>query len=396
MLFSGFVLVLTIASTWSVHLHLFYYRAELVRSISPYELPLTFTDREWPSLSPDSFRLIGDHLQVQGRTITYHPPSLNGQSIFIQRATDSQTWTPALMIDESRNFIQDLSDQTYYTIDPSRIRYASVLPAGNYTVDFTFSTSHVEPIYVRYRVNHLNWKARYDLVLSSNASQPFLQAYADIRNGGTTSFLVETAQLINDDTQSVVYKYSQETFQLPARSTYTLPMFRSTVTTERFAIVDKFFSSIDNRGRARRGYRLYIPNHDLPLGDVSIYESNRSIGDSSWPTRLANSTYQLQTEEDSDLQYEERIQLIRRRQLNGTNQDPILLSTYRIQLRLINRKSQPIVFEYRLRFLSQDYLTLVGPAQVQREGSQLIGKIKVAPNNQGQQIVWTVEMQPNN
>lgn len=417
------------ATAISVRLQIFDRLAEVSRSISPDDLPITFSRQEWNTIRADSFRLIADYVQVQAQMITSHQPSLNGEKILIQRSSNNQTYTPAIMIDESRNLIQDLIDQTYYTIDSSRIRYMSPPSIANYTVDFTFATSHPEQLYVRYLQNNIRWKVRYDLVLNNDEADTFLQAYADIRYDGPTSLMVDAAELISGDinlqtytayqdyetdarpaffgastapAMSVsgadelagIYLYSiNHPFQLPARSNYVLPMFRPSIVIDRYAIIDKSFARTDNRGQAKRGYRLRVPDQYLPRGSVLIRESNRLVGEISWSDRSANDTNQFQLGEDPDLQYSEKVQLLERRQVYEMNGYRLILSTYTIQVRLINRKSRPIPFEYRLRFPSQENLTLKdNQFEFELDGSSVIGRRMVEANSD-EQIEFTVETQ---
>ena len=432
-------------STRGIHIQIFDNIAEISEPISPTDLPRTYTQQEWSDIRSDSFRLVGQYVNVQAQVISLNRPTLNGQKILIQRSPNSNNYTEATMIDETRNLVQDLVDKTFYTIGNDRIRYLT-MPAGrNYSVNFVYKTNHPEQLHLRYLQKNLKWKVRYDLLLENNDSDSILQAYADIRNDGSSSLLIDSAELISGDvdirsvSSSAAYQEQSpgdyaayaaldmpsggqqvmsvttpapmisageelagtyvfsinETFTLAPRSNYVLPLFRPVIDVERYGVIDKAFIRMDNRGHFKRAYRLRVADKYLPEGQVFIRESDRLVGETMWSDRSANETNDFHLGEDPDLQYTESVQLNSRRQAYEANGYRFILSTYTIQLRLTNNKKRPMNVEYRLRFASQENLTLkenTANSSLQVDGTTISG---IFPLDEGddEQVKFTVETQ---
>jgi hypothetical protein len=178
-----------------IHIQIFDNIAEISQPISTFDLPITYSQQEWNDIRADSFRLIGNYINIQAQSISFNRTSLNGQKVFVQRSLQNDTYTPAIMIDETRNLVQDLIDNTYYTITSDRIRYLSIPPIRKYMVDFMYDTTHVGQLYLRYLQNNIKWKVRYDLLLEINDTDSILQAYADIRNDGNSLLMIDSAEL---------------------------------------------------------------------------------------------------------------------------------------------------------------------------------------------------------
>jgi hypothetical protein len=432
--------------TNGIHIQIFDNIAEITQEISPFDLPIAYTQQEWNDIRSDSFRLIGNYLNIEGQIISFNRTSLNGQKILIQRYLKTEIFTEAIMIDETRNLIHDLIDNTYYIINSDRIKYLSIPFVQKYLVDFMFDINHVEKIYLRYLQNNIKWKVRYDLLLENNNTDSILQAYADIRNDGSSTLMIDFAELISgdvniqsslpassgyyettttggyvgydgpgisNDQQGIapasapptisqgaelagIYVFSiNETFILDPRSNYILPMFRPVIDIERYGLIEKYFRPMDNRGNAQRAYRLRVPDRYLPKGHVFVRESNRLVGEIYWSDHSANETNEFNIGEDPDLQYIEYIQLISRRQAYEANGYRFMLSTYTTDLHLINNKNRSINIEYRLRFSSQDNLTLkedTNETLVQVDGSIISGIFQLNSNNE-QEIKFTFETQ---
>jgi hypothetical protein len=422
-----------------VNIQIFDNIAEITQSISHSNLPRIFSQNEWSTIRSDSLRLIGEHVHVRAQIVTFNRPSLNGEKILIQRYPNKDQLTDAIMIDENRQFIRDLVDNTYYTISADRIRYLSQPLTRNYSVNFLFDTVGVEQIYLRYLQTSIKWKVRYDLILENNDTDSYLQAYADIRNDGSSSLIIDAAQLISGDinirtyssamsidennygdtsnygggqqTMSIMnapsvvspseelaglYIFSiNQTFNLIASSNYILPMFRPTIDIERYGLIEKSFTRTNNHGYAKRAYRLRVPSSYLPKGQVSIRESDRLVGETFWPSRTMNETNEFNLGDDSDLFYSENIQLISRRQSYEANGYRLVLSTYTIQLRVVNRKQRTMNIDYRLRFSSQENLTLqenTSTNLLQVDGPTVSG-VLVLDANVEQQIQFAIETQ---
>jgi len=429
-----------------IHIQIFDNIAEISRPISTFDLPVTYSQQEWNDIRADSFRLIGNYVNVQAQIISFNQTSLNGQKVFIQRSLQNDTYTPAIMIDETRNLIQDLIDNTYYTITTDRIKYLSIPPVRKYVVDFMYNTIYVEQLYLRYLQNNIKWKVRYDLLLEMNDTDSILQAYADIRNDGSSLLMIDSAELISGDVNiqssssssyynigtgqsgfgiygaaadsvsdqqtltapsptpmisqgeelAGVYIFSiNETFILDPQSNYILPMFRPRIDIERYGLIEKYFQRMDNRGNAQRAYRLRVPDRYIPKGQVFVRESNRLVGETSWSDYSSNQTNEFNLGADPDLQYIEYIQLNSQRQAYEANGYRFILSTYTINLSLMNNKNRPINFEYRLRFSSQDNLTLkenTNDNLLQIEGSTVSGIFQLNANDE-QEVKFTIETQ---
>lgn len=430
-------------TTDGIHIQIFDNIAEISRPISPADLPVVYTEREWSDIRSDSFRLIGDDVNIQAQIMSYNLTSTNGQKILVQRSTTNDTYTEAIMIDQGRNLVHDLVDHTYYTISSDRIRYLSIPFERFYSVNFIFEARNDEQLYLRYLQSNIKWKVQYDLLLDTNDTDSILQAYANIKNDGSSSMKIDSAELISGDVniqsatsgspyggsayQSVaydapanynagamrpvtttppmispsrelagIYLYSiNETFILNPRTNYILPIFRPTIEAERYGLIEKYFQSNDNRGHARRGYRLRVPDNYLPKGQVFVRESNRLVGEIYWSDHSPNETNEFNLGEDPDIQYSESVQLNSRRQTYEANGYRFVLSTYTINLQLTNNKKRPINVEYRLRFFSQDNLTLKENTTdnlLQLEGSTISATFHLN-ENQKQEIQFTIETQ---
>ncbi|UJR23544.1 hypothetical protein I4U23_026533 [Adineta vaga] len=428
-----------------IHIKIYDNIAEITRSISPYtDLPMIFSQQEWYDIRSDSFRLVGDCIHIHAQIISFNRTSLNGQNILIKRNINNDTYTEGIMIDETRNLIQDLVDNTFYVITNDRIRYLSIPPIRNYTVDFILDSYTNEQLYIRYLQNNIKWKVHYDLLLENNDTYSVLQAYAAVRNNGDTSLIIDFAELISGDVniQSTtndgsssgggnpvyagfadansqqsestpmmdfaaptisqaeelvgVYLFRiNETFILDPRSTFILPMFRPKIHIERYGSIEKYFFSNDNHGNAQRAYRLRVEDHFLPAGKVFVRESDRLVGEISWSDIGANQTNEFELGRDPDLQFIEYVQLDSRRNISSGNSFHLILSTYTIDLHLINNKQRSVTFEYRLKFSSQDHLTLKYNAtnsSIEMDGASLTGIFELNANNE-QQIKFTFETQ---
>jgi len=431
--------------TNGIHIQIFDNIAEISQEISPFDLPITYSQQEWNDIRSDSFRLIGNYLNIEGQIISFNRTSLNGQKILIQRNLKVEIFTEAIMIDETRNLIHDLIDNTYYMINSDRIKYLSIPFVQKYLVDFMFDINHIEKIYLRYLQNNIKWKVRYDLLLENNNTDSILQAYADIRNDGSSTLMIDFAELISgdvniqsslpassgyyetttttggyvgydgpgisNDQQGIapasapptisqgaelagIYVFSiNETFILDPRSNYILPMFRPVIDIERYGLIEKYFRPMDNRGNAQRSYRLRVPDRYLPKGHVFVRESNRLVGEIYWSDLGTNETNEFDLGQDPDLQYIEYIQLNSRREISQTNVLNRVLSTYTIDLHLINNKQRLINFEYRLNFYSQDNLTIKENTKnnlLQIDGSSIFGIFQINANDE-QQFKFTFE-----
>ena len=424
-----------------VHLQIFDNIAEISRPIVPEDLPATFSQAEWYDVRSDSFRLVGYCVTIRAQMISFTSASLNGQKLLIKRDPNNETYTDGVMADESRNLVQDLTDNTFYTITNDRIRYLSIPPMRNYSVNFVYETlTSDETLYLRYLQNNIKWQARYDLLLDGNDTNTILQAYADIRNDGSSSLLIDRADLVSGDVniqsssnsngggaaygaapvyypqQSVtteaadydsvptinptaqelagLYVFSiNETFRLEPRSNYILPMIAPQIQSERYGLIDKYFTRSDFRGNAQRAYRIRVPDSFLPKGQVFVRESDRLVGETIWTDRAANETHEFTLGQDPDLQYTEFVQLNSRRHAYEANGYRFVLSTYTISLTLLNNKDRSMNIEYRLKFSSQDHLTLkenTSDNAIQLEGSTIVGFFALDANAE-QQVIFTIE-----
>lgn len=429
-------------SIHGIHIQIYDNIAELSQPITPYDLPVIFSQEEWYDIRSDSIRLIGECINVRAQIVSFNRTSFNGQKILVKRNTDNDTYTEAIMIDETRNLVQDCIDNTYYTVSNDRIRYLSVPTIGKYSVDFILETYNNEQMYLRYLQNKIKWKVRYDLILENNTDS-ILQAYAEIHNDGSSSLTINSAKLFsgdiniqsssggfvsgdNDILQEIsngfggaaavpprpiesadapptisgaeeligLYIFSiNDTFVLESRTTYILPMFRPTIHTERFGSIEKYFSPNDNRGNAQRTYRLRVEEIFLPRGKVFIRESDQLVGETYWPDLASNETNEFTLGQDPDIRYIEHVQLNSRRKVYQSNSSRVVLSTYTIELNLFNNKPREINIEYRLKFYSQSNLKLnqsTTSDSIQIEGSSIFGIFQLNPNDE-KKVKFTFE-----
>ena len=285
----------------------------------------------------------------------------------------------------------------------------------------------------------MKWKVRYDLLLGDNDTSSVLQAYADMANDGSAVLMITSAELIGGDVQirspssnqngaggylpalesnrpsnqladssankrppsisageelAGVYIFTvNDTFVLQPRSHYILPMFRPTITIERYGTIEKYFSSMDNRGNAQRAYRLRVPETFLPKGQVFVRESDRLVGETTWSDLSANETNEFTLGEDPDLQYIEYVLLNSRREGPGANGFRLILSTYTINLQLINSKPRAMKVEYRLKFSAQANLTTSEGTDnnlLQMQGSTMTAIIELDADD-AQQLTFSFE-----
>ena len=424
-----------------IHIQIFENIAEISRPISRADLPVTFSLEDWSNIRSDSIRLLGNCINVGAQTIFLNRSSLNGQKILIQRHLANDTYTNAIMIDETRFLVQDLIDNTFYTVTSDRIRYLTRPVPNQYEVNFMVEAFHGDQLFLRYLLDRVKWKVRYDLLLAENDTSSVLQAYADIANDGSAMLMISSAELIGGDVQlrsplsnhndaggnlhafesnrpsnqmadssadkrppsisageelAGVYVFTvNDTFVLNRRSHYILPMFRPTITIERYGTIEKYFSSMDNRGNAQRAYRLRVPETFLPKGHVFVRESDRLVGETTWSDLSANETNEFTLGEDPDLQYIEYVQLNSRREGPGTNGFRLILSTYTVSLQLINSKRRAMKVEYRLKFSSQANLTTTTTDDtdnhlLQMQGSTMIAIVELDADD-AQQFTFSFE-----
>lgn len=423
-----------------VHIQIFDNIAEITRVVKPEQLPVQFSQLEWFDIRSDSIRFVGYCLTIRSQHIEYKQASLNGEKILVKRDLNNDTFTEAIMIDETRNLIQDLTDNTFYTVTSERIRYFSIPPIRVYSVNFTYDIETPDdPMYLRYLQDNIRWKVRYDLLFEGNDTHAVLQGYADIRNDGNSLLAIDSAELISGDLnirnsmpphgsgygnlQGVsslvedaeedsapaggispgissseelqglyIFKMNQS-FTLSPRSNFILPMISPKACAERYALIEKFFSTFDSRGNAQRAYRVRVPDTYLPKGQVFVRESDRLAGETFWQDSASNQTNEFTLGQDPDLQYSEFIQLSSRRQTYEANGYRFVLSTYTITIRLFNNKPRTTKVEYRLKFSSQDSLTLkenTNNNALQLDGSNLVGIFYLEPNEE-QQYRFVIE-----
>ena len=417
--------------------------AEISQPMSRNDLPIIFSEHEWYDIRSDSIRLIGNCIQVRAQKVSFNHASLNGQKILIKRSINNDTYTEGIMIDETRNLVQDLMDNTFYTVANDRIRYLFIPPTRNYSVDFVVESFTNEQLYIRYLQKNIKWKVRYDLLLKNKEADSILQAYAVIINDGRSPLTIDSAELISgdvnigsssynnhdvgltDDYDAFYETYDQQVtgsgnenyvagaptisdaeeligvyiftinqrFVLGPASNYILPMFRPIIDIQRYGSIEKYFSSMDNRGVAQRSYRLRVEQTFLPQGKVFVRESDRLVGETYWSDLASNETNEFSLGKDPDLQYIEYVQLNSRRQVNESNSYSYVLSTYTIKLHLINNKSRSINIEYRLRFYSQNRLKLKENTKnnlLRLDGSSIIGTFELNASDE-QQFTFTLE-----
>ena len=100
-----------------IHIQIFDNIAEISQPITIKDLPRTFSEQEWNDIRSDSIRLVGNCINVRAQTISLNRTLSNGKKILIKRNSNDDTFTEGIMIDEKRNLIQDLIDNTFYTLN---------------------------------------------------------------------------------------------------------------------------------------------------------------------------------------------------------------------------------------------------------------------------------------
>ncbi|CAF1639093.1 unnamed protein product, partial [Didymodactylos carnosus] len=281
---------------------------------------------------------------------------------YIRQSTTDQSITtvPAIMIDEKRNLVQDLTlNSRYYTVTNDRIEYGKMPPTDKYIVSFTYvSLNNTDgQFYISYLRSNLNWKTRYNLMLYNDGEKQqktVLIGYADIRNNGVDSVVIESAELFGGDVNirlnSPQQQYSTEynrnpaasltvnlaaastfapsissaeelagvyvfnidkPFTIESKTNYVLPMLQPIVQVERYASISKAFDKFNTRtrGKAQRSYRLRS-NQFLAKGSVILRESDRLVGESTWPDIAANDSYEFSIGTDPDIVYKENVTLL--------------------------------------------------------------------------------------
>ena len=339
--------------------------AEIIQPLG--KLPLEFPHDEWSNIRPDSITLVGTNVTVKQQTITEKKNSLKNAQVYIRSPSSSSTETKfikATVVDEARNLVKfidkDISKEPVYgTVSFDQIFHDLEPPQTKYYVNFSYDTS--DAVYVSYLRGNLNWKTLYQLYLFDEPKTPRLTAMAEIRNDAQSSIDIEHAELLGGDINLSMYAQSSaytqasshqyytmpamsakgppgafdssgpavkpaeeiaglyvfpidQPFSIDGKTSYLIPMFRPTVTVERFGLISKYFygGAGNTNGKAQRSYRLKSDRF-LSSGNCILRESDRLVGETSLPNLAANDKHVFSIGEDSDIVYKENITLVSKR-----------------------------------------------------------------------------------
>jgi hypothetical protein len=187
-----------------------------------------------------------------------------------------------------------------------------------------------------YLTRAVTWSPRY--TLKATGSGAVLSALADLRNGSSTAFNVDKAELFAgqvdieegqpmpasvmmsrttsfDVAQAApkisslgelrgLYRYGLDgKFTLPANGALTLPFAAPRLTTfDRFARLSSYFSGGTSTGNLERAYRLKA-DAQLPGGPVTVREDGRIVGQTSLPETAAGNEMVFGLGRDPDVTY---------------------------------------------------------------------------------------------
>ncbi|CAF1293995.1 unnamed protein product [Didymodactylos carnosus] len=389
--------------------------AEIVEKLDDNSRPtIEFSEKEWENIRSDTIILICPtaNITVTSQTVTEQKRSLNGEKIFIRdNVNKSAPIMEVTMIDETKHLIEDRTSNKgqslYYTINTKRqeILQTSLPPTSKYLVSFTYrksislGDSQEQPqLYVSYLYSKLNWRVRYQLLLSTLTNNSVLLNYADIRNDGLNTIKIDHGELFSGDiniqmNQQRIYtqnrfttkmpgqqnlfnaQYHQEAslpsiessgtelagiykftinkpFEIEPKTNYLLPMFEPTVYVRRFGLIDKVFNkySLTTNDKVQRSYCLLSKEY-LPKGQVILREDGYLVGETAFPNLAANEKYTFSIGQDADITYNEQIHLLSTIKFNDTSRNvTITRLTYEIHLKINNHKHRVVSIGYKQQF----------------------------------------------
>jgi len=426
--------------------------AEFNRPVS--QLPLEFTEDEWNAIRSDSLTFVGNNFNVTLQTITEKKKSYNGTQVYIRSPLSSSDkkadrLIKAILIDEDKNLVQ-VHDPTigvgddeilYFTVKQNEIFYLEQPAKTKYYVDVKYIPKNAK-IHVSYFQTNVFWRTQYQLNLFESKSE--LITMANIRNDGKLPLKIGNAVLISGDINlsseqldkplrksrfsnefaaqhllvaapvdqqeimaptvgegaelAGVFSYLiSEPFVIEGKTNYLLPMFRPSLSVERYGSISKLFSTISTVAKAQRSYRL-VSDRYLPSGNAVIRDYEQIVGEILLPNIAAKEKYEFSIGEDMAIVYKENVTLISTRTFNETEVIsqtennkvfmPIMIntrteSTYKINLEVKNLKeiSSKIEYEQKGLHIYHKY-SFKGPNQYHfvQDASSIKTNLTLKPN----------------
>jgi len=353
-----------------------------------------------------------------------------------------------------KNYLVKIQDESiadhqplYYTVPQDQIFYLEEPIKSKYYVNFKYITPSNSKVFVSYLQSNINWKTQYHLNLYDNRND--LIVTADIRNDGKSPIVINQAELIGGDInlrtphesnsrsesfalfkQNAMQLTSADSaeptveqgkelaglyvfpitkpFTIDGKTNYLLPMFRPEVSIDRYGSISKPFSTLSNRGKAQRSYRLKSDRY-LSQGNCIIREQDRLVGETSLPNLAAKDHHDFSIGEDADIVYKENVKLTSSTTYNETelinkNSDnkyispPVIVThtrfIYEIHLQVKNFKNRPVNIEYEQKgfdFYHIVKLTNLHKGPFSQDGSSIKSTMMLKANTV-ENYSYTVEL----
>ncbi|MBB6097660.1 hypothetical protein HNR42_001077 [Deinobacterium chartae] len=318
--------------------------------------------------------------------------SLEGKTVFLR---DGEKVRPVELVRAEDLTVRDPATGRFFNVSYDRLEFPELPPAPEERsmVQWNFKVDRPVPAQVSYLTRAYAWNPRYTLEVGAQDSSARLSAFADIRNVTSRDVRVDKSELVAGEVNveaanvykggvamfesqdraapaaapmpsiasgvegSGVYRFAiTEAFDLPARSTVSLPFLNPQVTLERFVGTTRGFNPRSSKGKLDRMYRLRS-DVLLPAGVVTVRDEGVLVGQTSIPDTAAREERVFGLGEDPDVSYNREVKV-----LSQTKDS----ARYQITLTLENAKKRALRVEYKENFSGN--VTLEGQAQRTAEG----------------------------
>lgn len=296
---------------------------------------------------------------LEGREVVLHEPGRDPEAVTLVRARD-------LLIRDAQGM--------YRRVEATQLSFPEVPPESGYGVlpvsTFTLAPQVAGTGTLSYLTRSLSWTPRYTLRI--DGGKPVLTALADISNSTDLSYEVGRTELLagsvslnerpmyaraaytadmaaapapmvtetsisQEASLNGVYRYSLSgAFDLPARSTVTLPFMAATLSKfETYAALRRPFSEENDRGVLERGYRL-TADQVLPGGGLTVREEGRLVGQTNIEETAAHKPVEFTLGRDPEVSYTRTVKTVSRSKTS---------EVYEVTYRLESSKKAPVQAE---------------------------------------------------
>ncbi|CAF1548185.1 unnamed protein product [Rotaria sp. Silwood1] len=323
-----------------------------------------FNEKEYLQIVEDSITIL--NINILERTIIYHSTpnfEINGTRYIYHRDLKDNDGIEIELFDAKNNIFRHVQkpNHYFYLSSYTDIEYLNQIPImPYYEVIFKCKSlftidSQIQTPLLSYINKNIQWIPRYtlDLSLFNTNKQPEMQAYADIRNNGEQSIIIESAEFIAGDrnlnqrpieylrsnslyltngplpltsnsidnnfihaldeqvSSTHVYQLSlSSSMIIPSHSIKSIKFFETNITIEQFLYYSSEFSIINSNGKLINAFNLTSYNNFIPNGHLTLYEQGRLIGQINLPDITQGEIYMMKFGYDSDVIYHRQVTII--------------------------------------------------------------------------------------